>query len=115
MIQNSKIGRTLAGIPQFNVVEIRLKDTLFSRSEQFDSFILYQCVKGEASVQPEVPGQKADYRFKAGEAVLIPAECPDFYLVPLAPDTVVLEITVPFRGEEDAYIDPDAAPNLDDN
>ena len=110
--QSSKIGRTLADIDQFNVVELNLKDTLFSRSGQFDSFILYQCVKGEASVQLEVLGQKVDYRFKAGETVLVPAECPDFYLVPLAAGTAVLEVTIPFRTDHDAYINPSAAPTL---
>lgn len=106
--QGSQIGRTIADIPQFNVVEINLKDTLFSRSGEFDSFILYMCVKGEAAVQLEILGQKVDYRFKAGETVLVPAECPDFYLVPLASGTTVLEATVPFRTDHDAYINPAA-------
>ena len=110
--QKSSIGRTLVDIPQFKVEEINVKDTLFSRSGEFDSFILYMCVKGEASVQLEILGQKADYRFKAGETVLVPAECPDFYLVPLAAGATVLEVTVPFRTDHDAYINPDAAPSL---
>lgn len=110
--KSSGIGKTLADIPQFKVTEIDVKSTMLSRSGEFDSFILYMCTKGEASVRLEVFGQKVDYRFKAGETVLVPAECPDFYIVPLAAGTAVLEVTIPFRTDHDAYINPAAAPTL---
>ena len=47
------------------------------------------------------------YVIKAGETLLIPAEMPDFYLVPHDRSTVLLEIVTRPAEEEDSYIDPD--------
>ena len=49
----------------------------------------------------------------AGEAILVPAELPDFILAPMEADTVLLEATVPHREEkDDEYINKDAEPFL---
>ena len=102
----------LADLSQFQVMKMELAAPLKSRSGDYDSFILYSCVKGAAAVQIDVLGQKAEFKMDEGDAMLVPAECPDFVLAPLAENTVVLETTVPKRSISDPYINPDASPVL---
>ena len=98
--------------PQFNVTKLNLTDPLHIYTEKFESFIIYVCAEGAASVQ--VPSTKEDgeafmdnYEFTVGETVLVPADMPDFYLVPRDPSTVVLEVVSRPTEELDDYIDPD--------
>ena len=102
--QKGEVVRKLIDIPEFTVSRIQLTDPLHIYSERFDSFILYSCLRGEASVQLEVLGQTARFPFTAGETLLVPAECPEFYLVPTDRDTIILETTVAPREEEDSYL-----------
>ncbi len=103
---------------QFNVTKISLTDPLHIYTEKFESFIVYICIEGAASVQ--VPSEKADgeaymenYEFSKGETILIPADMPDFYLVPRDKSTVLLEaVTRPVI--EDDYIDPSTEAFLED-
>ena len=101
----------LIELPQFNVTKLNLKDALHIYTEQFESYIIYMCIEGGASVQ--VPSLKENgeaymenYEFSKGECILIPAEMEDFYLVPRDRSTVLLEAVT--RPEEyvDDYIDP---------
>lgn len=101
-------------LPQFTVTRLALTDPMHIYSDKFESFIIYSCVSGEASVQIHVLGQTANYGFKEGETMLIPAECPDFLLVPTDRSTVVLETTV-HREDPDPYINPDVPAHLDDD
>jgi hypothetical protein len=48
-----------------------------------------------------------NYEFTAGETLLVPADMPDFYLVPRDPSTVILEVVSRPTEEPDDYIDPD--------
>ena len=98
--------------PQFNVAKIGLTDPLHIYTEKFESFIVYVCVEGAASIQ--VPSTKEDgeaymenYEFKKGETILVPADMPDFFLVPRDRDTILLEAVTRPDEELDAYIDPD--------
>ena len=98
--------------PQFNVAKIGLTDPLHIYTEKFESFIVYVCVEGAASIQ--VPSTKEDgeaymenYEFKKGETILVPADMPDFFLVPRDRDTILLEAVTRPEEELDAYIDPD--------
>ena len=104
--------QTLVECPQFNVSKIALTDPLHIYTEQFGSFIVYICLEGAASIQ--VPATKENgeaymdnYEFRKWETILIPADMPDFYLVPRDRSTILLEVLT--RPEEglDAYIDPD--------
>lgn len=103
------IVRKLIDIPEFTVTKLQLTDPLHIYSEKFDSFILYSCVRGEASVQLEVLGQTARFPLEAGQTMLVPAECPDFFLVPTDRDTLILETTVAPREEKDSYTGATAA------
>ena len=102
---------TLVESPQFNVSKLHLSDPLHIYTDKFESFIVYICIEGAASIQ--VPATKESgeaymetYELAKGETVLVPAELPDFYLVPRDRSTVILEAVT--RPEEafDEYIDP---------
>ena len=102
----------------FIVSKLNLTDPLHIYTEQFGSFIVYVCVEGAASVQ--VPSVRPDgeacmdnYEFKKGETIMIPADMPDFYLVPRDRSTVLLEVASSIDEELDAYIDPDTDPYLE--
>ena len=103
--------KTLVESPQFNVAKLNLTDPLHIYTEKFESFIIYICTEGAASVQ--VPTTDANgnptmecYEFAKGETILIPAELPDFYLVPRDKDTVLLEAVTRPEDDVDEYIDP---------
>ena len=105
------VVETLVESPQFNVSKLKLSDPLHIYTEQFESFIVYICLEGAASIQ--VPSNKENgeaymqnYEFSKGETILVPAEMPDFYLVPRDRETVLLEaVTRPVEAA-DEYIDP---------
>ena len=110
---------SLAEGPEFNVSKLILTDPLHIYTEKFESFIVYVCVEGAASVQ--IPATKENgeaymenYEFVKGETILIPAELPDFYLVPRDPSTVLLEAVVQPEDQLDNYIDPDTEAFLED-
>lgn len=98
--------------PQFNVAKMDLKDPLHVYSENFDTFVIYWCLEGGASVDVKVLEQTASFAFGKGELILVPAECNDFNLSATAPGTSIFEIAVPFRKDSDAYINPEAEPAL---
>ena len=106
-----KVVETLIESPQFNVTKLNLTDPLHIYTEQFESFIIYICVEGAASIQ--VPSEdengqpKMDsYEFAKGETILVPADMPDFFLVPRDKDTILLEAVTRPAEDVDEYIDP---------
>ncbi len=110
--QKGQMIQNLVECPQFSVAKIALTDPLHIYTEQFESFIVYICLEGAASIQ--VPSTKENgeaymenYEFRKGETILVPADMPDFFLVPRDRETLLLEAVT--RPEEmvDAYIDPD--------
>jgi mannose-6-phosphate isomerase len=103
---------SLVECPQFNVSKINLTDPLHIYTEKFGSFIVYICLEGAASIQ--VPSTKENgeaymenYEFAKGETILIPADLPDFFLVPRDPSTKLLEAVTRPEDAVDAYIDPE--------
>lgn len=110
---------TLVESSQFTVSQLNLADPLHIYTEKFGSFIIYVCIEGAASIQvPSVkPGGEAfmdNYEFSKGETILIPAEMPDFYLVPRDRSTVLLEAVTRVQEELDEYIDPSTEAFLED-
>lgn len=106
------VVETLVESPQFNVSKLKLSDPLHIYTEKFESFIVYICLEGAASVQ--IPSVKENgeafmdnYEFAKGETILVPAEMPDFYLVPRDRSTLLLEAVTRPVEEQDQYIDPD--------
>ena len=103
---------SLVECPQFNVSKINLTDPLHIYTEKFGSFIVYICLEGAASIQ--VPSTKENgeacmenYEFAKGETILVPADMPDFFLVPRDRSTKLLEAVTRPAEEIDEYIDPD--------
>ena len=52
------------------------------------------------------------YPIRKGDTVLVPADMPDFYLVPTLPGTELIVAADGVREDNDEYINPDAAPEL---
>lgn len=107
-----KVAETLAERPEFCATKINLTDPLHIYTEQLESFIVYICVEGAASIQ--VPSKNAkgedcmeNYEFSKGETILVPAEMPDFFLVPRDRSTILLEAVCRPEEGPDAYIDPE--------
>lgn len=113
---DGEIAEKLVECPEFTVTRIKLKDPLRLTTEQFDSFIIYICIDGEASIQTgasDGSGKQDMVSLKKGEAVLVPAEIHDFFIVPADRDTVLLEAMAGKRDDADDYIDPDTEPFLE--
>ena len=117
--KEGEVVETLVESSQFNVSKLHLADPLHIYTEQFESFIIYVCIEGAASIQ--VPSTKENgeaymenYEFAKGETILIPADMPDFYLVPRDRSTVLLEALTRVEEEMDEYIDPNTEAFLED-
>lgn len=125
-MDDTKVNNTLVQCPQFTVNKLNLRDALRISQEQIGSYIVYICVSGSAAINvPKVPvfddskavaafGTDAMdiYAFRKGDTILVPADMPDFYLVPTAPGTVLLEATDGLREDIDEYINPDVPAEL---
>lgn len=125
-MDDTKVNNTLVQCPQFTVNKLNLRDALRISQEQIGSYIVYICVSGSAAINvPKVPvfdDSKAVaafdtdamdiYAFRKGDTILVPADMPDFYLVPTAPGTVLLEATDGLREDIDEYINPDVPAEL---
>lgn len=102
---------SLLEIPQFNVSKVKLADPLHIYTDQFESYIVYVCLEGAASIQVPSTNEAGEasmqnYEFSEGETILIPAEMSDFYLVPRDRSTILLEVVTRPEDELDDYIDP---------
>ena len=83
----------LVSLPQFSVNRIDLKDPVRITAGVGASCVAYSCISGMLSVKDPESGD-APLLAKAGETVLVPAECDDFTLAPLLEGTVLLETLV---------------------
>lgn len=110
--QEGQMIQNLVECPQFSVSKIALTDPLHIYTDKFESFIVYICLEGTASIQvPSVrengEAYMENYEFSKGETILVPADMPDFFLVPRDRSTLLLEgVTRPVE-EQDSYIDPE--------
>lgn len=109
-------GDKLAVCPEFVVTRMNLKDGLHVFSEQPGSFAVYYCVSGEASVQVPVEGGKGSksmesYPLRSGHSMLVPSELNDFFLIPMATGTVLLEALVEKRLVHDSYTGQEVEPD----
>lgn len=106
------VSVNLAERPEFCATKINLTDPLHIYTEQFESFIVYICVEGAASIQVPSVNEKGEacmdnYEIAKGETVLIPADMSDFYLVPRDKETILLEAVCRPEEGPDTYINPD--------
>ena len=106
----------IADEQEFIVSRILLKDPISISAEESESFTVYTCMQGSASVQvpsQEVAGRMAMFPLVKGSVVLVPADCTEFFLVPGSADTVLLETMVRRVDDQDGYIDPSSEPRLE--
>ena len=92
----------LAAEDQFTVGQIHLKAPLQSHAGLEETFLIYICVGGEATLE----AQGTKYAFKAGELVLVPAELAEFTLAPVGDAAVVLEVRMDPRESDDIVSEP---------
>ena len=116
----------LVSCPQFSVSKLDLKAALRISPEHYGSYLVYICTNGAAAINvPKRPVQDDSkaaaafgtpemdiYPIRKGETVLVPADMPDFYLVPTLPGTELIVAADGVREDYDEYINPDAAPEL---
>ena len=110
--------RELAKCPQFTVNEMKVSAPLQISKEKFNGFIIYMCIEGGASIQVSVPDGKGGKTTEStevhkGDTVLVPADMPDFFIVPTERDTLLVEAMVERQEEVDSYINPDTEPYLE--
>lgn len=110
--------RELAKCPQFTVNEMKVSTPLQISKEKFNGFIIYMCIEGGASIQVSVPDGKGGKTTEStevhkGDTVLVPADMPDFFIVPTKRDTLLVEAMVERQEEVDSYINPDTEPYLE--
>jgi len=106
-------SRQLARRPEFTVNEIQLKEPLRIDTAKSDCFSVYVCVEGQLAVQTSTKDGATSCELKKGQTVLVPADLDEFFLVPKAKDTVILEAMVEKREVPDDYINPDSEPFLE--
>lgn len=96
----------VADCPQFTVKRIVLDDAMAVNGENLDGFVVYCCIKGEVSLQmPDDNGVVRDCRLCSGDTVLVPAECPEFVLSPVAKGSELIESVTNPPQEQDSYIE----------
>lgn len=93
-------GETAEPWVEFTTDILDLKDVLHISSEKSDCFVLYVCVEGEASIQYPFEGRTQSCPLTVNEAVLVPAEVSDYFLLPVSRGTVLLETVVEPRKNE---------------
>lgn len=108
----SGLTRRLTKRQEFTVNEITLTDPLHIFTDRADSFTLYTCIDGEASIQIRNDNDMDSYILTAGSTMLVPAEIEDFFLVPRQSGTVLIEALVEAEELPDRYIDPNAEEKL---
>lgn len=88
---------------QFTIHQIPLTEALKSHRDEDDTFLLYICLEGAAALQAE--GE--NYQLKKGELILVPAEVNDFFLIPAAKDTRLMEVRMDPRECNDIVSAPE--------
>ena len=89
--QQAPGGTALLEIEQFKVSRLEPASPLLVNSSGEDSFCIYSCISGSASVQMDIGPGKVDFKVSEGETILVPADCTDYALVPLERGTVIFE------------------------
>ena len=95
-------GSLVVSLPQFTANCIPLSQALKSHRDLDDTFLLYITLEGEAVIEAD----NKNYNAGKGELVMVPAEVTDFALLPAAPGTVILEVRMDPRPDDDIVSEP---------
>lgn len=87
---DSSAGETVC--PQFTVRRLTLNGRETVGKDSPDRFVIYNCIKGEVLLQ--MAADPTEYRLGTGDTLLVPAECREYVLTPLVPDSELLASTV---------------------
>lgn len=90
-------------VPQFTVHQIELREPLKNTAGLDDSFLIYICMQGSAVIRIS---EGDSYNLKKGEVVLVPSEVEDFFLVPAGKDTLLMEVRMDPRPNDDIVSEP---------
>ena len=90
-------------LEEFGVSMMKLDSPRKVFSSAGDSFAIYVALSGKASVCFDVHERTASWDVSGCRSLLVPAECPDYAVVPETKDAVLLEITVPHKSVKDSY------------
>lgn len=90
-------------VPQFTVHQIELREPLKNTAGLDDSFLIYICMQGSAVIRIS---EGESYNLKKGEVVLVPSEVEDFFLVPAGKDTLLMEVRMDPRPNDDIVSEP---------
>ena len=82
--------------------ELNLSSPVRVWPDRYESFILYSCLEGEASLTPS--DSKENYILLRGEWILVPAAMSEFVLAPSVPGTKLMEVYIGKTEEKDDYI-----------
>lgn len=104
-------GDQIVDRQQLGIRRIAVTDTLKVAADGYDSFVLYICTKGSVKIQLPVLEEMAEYSLNAGEVILMPAECSDFFIEPQEKGSELLEASA-HHHEKDSYINPEAEATL---
>lgn len=105
--QGTDGGEVIADVPQFVVTRRRLDAPLLVNGGSAESYAAYSCISGEAAILAGEDTSDPDTRrcvVRPGETALVPADVTRFQVLPLKPDTVLLETTTPPRPQPDSYL-----------
>ena len=91
----------LLSTPEMTVSLIPFGTAVKVNAGDSDSFYIYTCAKGEASLL----GGGEMVVVREGESVLVPADCTEFVIEPRREGTVMIEAAPTRREEKDGYID----------
>ena len=113
---NGAAGRQLLSSREFSVNEMKVTDPI--KVTAGNSFTIYVCLEGGLSIQVPSKNESGEScmencRIKKGDAVLMPADIEEFFIVPTDRDTVLIEAVIESRDEIDDYINPDTEPYLE--
>lgn len=92
----------LVDIPQFRIRKLS-QGTEFKSPSEFDSFVVYHCLKGSATINTQIQALDINFELPSSATMLIPAESSSHILKSSSSDTEILEICVHRKGK-DSYL-----------
>ena len=95
----------MAKCKHFTMTSLPLPEAVKVDGDEVESFIIYMCTAGAASIQWEGEKGTETLEFKSGETVIVPATLEEFVLQPSAPGTHLVETHIDYIDEADGYFD----------
>lgn len=98
--EENDLSVSLAQEEEFLVKAVNLSDPVRVYSEEYDSFLAYYCLRGEAALQ--MNGDS--YILREGDTLLVCALSEDFVLLPRKSGTFIIEASIDRTVSPDSYL-----------